>query len=41
LMNNVYYLGIELSPEYVKMAEKRILDFQTQSKSLHTRKIAI
>ena len=28
LMNNVYYLGIELSPEYVKMAEKRILDFQ-------------
>jgi len=42
LMNNICYLGIELSPEYVKMAEKRISDFQIQSKSQHTtRKVAI
>jgi len=42
LMNNVCYLGIELSPEYVKMAEKRISTFQDQSKlPLTTRKVAI
>ena len=31
LMNNINYLGFELSPEYVKMAEKRISVFQAQS----------
>ena len=32
LMNDRNYLGIELSPEYVQMAEKRILEFNSQSK---------
>jgi modification methylase len=32
LMNDREYLGIELSPEYIKMAEKRISDFQSQGK---------
>ncbi|PSJ72176.1 hypothetical protein C7N43_35600, partial [Sphingobacteriales bacterium UPWRP_1] len=32
LMNNRAYLGIEISPEYIKMAEKRISDFINQSK---------
>jgi modification methylase len=32
LMNDRNYLGIELSPEYVQMAEKRILEFKSQSK---------
>jgi modification methylase len=32
LMNKVDYLGIEISPEYIEMAEKRILDFQRQGK---------
>jgi len=42
LMNNAYYLGIELSPEYVKMAEERISTFQAQSKlPITTRKVAI
>jgi site-specific DNA-methyltransferase (adenine-specific) len=30
LMNNRQYLGIELSPEYIQMAEKRIFDFRKQ-----------
>jgi len=32
LMNNIDYLGIELSSEYVEMAEKRISDFQRQGR---------
>jgi len=32
LMNNVDYVGIELSPEYVEMAETRISDFLRQGK---------
>lgn len=32
LMNDRKYLGIELSPEYIKMAEKRISDFQSQGR---------
>jgi modification methylase len=32
LMNNIEYLGIELSPEYIEMAEKRISDFQSQGR---------
>jgi modification methylase len=32
LMNDRNYLGIELYPEYVQMAEKRILEFKSQSK---------
>ena len=32
IINNVDYLGIELSPEYVEMAEKRISDFQSQKR---------
>ncbi len=32
LMNDREYLGIELSPEYIEMAEKRISDFQSQGR---------
>ncbi len=32
LMNDRKYLGIELSPEYIEMAEKRISDFQSQGR---------
>ncbi len=28
LMNNINYLGIEISPEYIEIAERRIFDFQ-------------
>lgn len=32
LLNNIDFLGIELSPEYVKMAEKRIANFRSQGR---------
>jgi modification methylase len=32
IMNEKKYLGIELSPEYTLMAEKRISDFQSQGR---------
>jgi len=32
LMNNRNYIGIELSPEYIEMANKRISDFQSQGR---------
>ncbi len=32
ILNNINFLGIELSPEYVEMAEKRIADFQSQGR---------
>lgn len=32
MMNKVDYLGIEISPEYIAMAEKRISDFQRQGR---------
>jgi len=31
-MNDREYLGIELSPEYIKMAEKRISDYKSQGR---------
>lgn len=38
LMNDRKYLGIELSPEYINMAEKRISDYQSQVKMNFTQK---
>ena len=32
LKNNIDYLGIELSPAYIEMAEKRISEFQNQNR---------
>ena len=34
IINEIDYLGIELSPEYIKMAEKRIVDFKNQGRIL-------
>jgi len=38
IINEVDYLGIELSPEYIEMAEKRIFDFQNQGRLQFTSK---
>ncbi|HPO57018.1 MAG TPA: site-specific DNA-methyltransferase [Ignavibacteriaceae bacterium] len=39
LMNNRNYLGIELSPEYTELAEKRIKNYQMQGKLNFEQKI--